>query len=294
MSDCVNPREKRVLEFIVPILYPEKPGKVSKEIGNTIFGAQAGEYKVNWGQIIQEVVRHLVSNLENGKASPINPYLFHLYYTNECLRGEEMKEVEVARECLEYGVGPDTPPKEEDTESESIDSEERKTVYPNSRLKFTFRLLKGKSPIRTREWKDMSALDFDDASFHRIQEELDQVSSRYSKMEVVIKGASKLLGDCKVGNIVKELKKLKEKDTESLEVANRKLQQEVNELKIALALKEDELTNFKVLRIEVLKEIRKIMGHSGDILNKAKLFNEYINKDVKITMPKVITILHDF
>ena len=67
--------------------------------------------------MIQEVVGHLVSNLKKGKASPISLYLFHLYYKNECLRGEEMKEVEVARECLEYRVGPDTPPDEEDVGS---------------------------------------------------------------------------------------------------------------------------------------------------------------------------------
>ena len=90
-------------------------------------------------------------------------------------------------------------------------------------MKFTFQSPKEKSPIRIPEWRDMSALDLDNKPFRRIQEELDWVSNRYSKMEVVIKGASKLLGDCKAGNIVKELKKLKEKDTESLEAANRKL-----------------------------------------------------------------------
>ena len=63
---------------------------------------------MSWSQIIQEVVGHLVANLEKEKSSPISSYLFHLYYRNECLRGEEMKEVEVAQECLEYGVGPDT------------------------------------------------------------------------------------------------------------------------------------------------------------------------------------------
>ena len=45
VSDCIDPRERRILEFVVPILYPEKPGKVTKEIGNTIFGALNGEYK---------------------------------------------------------------------------------------------------------------------------------------------------------------------------------------------------------------------------------------------------------
>ena len=49
MSDCVDLRERRVLEFVVPILYPEKPGRVTKEIGNTIFGALAREYKGELG-----------------------------------------------------------------------------------------------------------------------------------------------------------------------------------------------------------------------------------------------------
>ena len=72
------------------------------------------------------MVGHLVANLEKEKASPISPYLFHLYYNNECLRGEEMKEVEVARECLEYEVGPDTPPDEEEAGSELVGSEEKR------------------------------------------------------------------------------------------------------------------------------------------------------------------------
>ena len=61
-----------------------------------------------------------------------------------------------------------------------------------------------------------------------------------------------------------------------------------------MALKKDEVKNFKVLRVEALKEIWNIVGHPGDIFNKAKLFNEYINKEVKITMPKVIAILYGF
>ena len=138
LSNCVDSRERRVLEFVVPILYPEKPGRVTKEIGNTIFGALVGEYKVNWRQMIQEVVGHLVGNLEKGRASSISHNLFHLYYRNKCLRGEEIKEVEVARECLVYGIGPDTLPDEEDAGSESVGSEERRKLSPSGRMKFTF------------------------------------------------------------------------------------------------------------------------------------------------------------
>ena len=171
MSDCIDPRERRVLEFIVPILYPKKLGKITKEIGNTIFGALAGEYKVSWDQLIQEVVGHLVANLEKEKVSPISPYLFHLYHRNECLRGDELREIEVAKECLEYGVGSDTPPDEEDAESEGglVGSEERwKLLSPNSRIKHTYRSPKEKFPIRTSDWKDMSTLDLDDEPFQQV------------------------------------------------------------------------------------------------------------------------------
>ena len=87
----VDPRERRVLEFVIPILYLEKLNRVTKTMGNTIFGALSGVWKVSWGQVIQEVVGQLVSNLEKGKPSSISPYLFHLYNRNECLRGGEMK-----------------------------------------------------------------------------------------------------------------------------------------------------------------------------------------------------------
>ena len=140
----------------------------------------------------------------------------------------------------------------------------------------------------------MSTLDLDNKPFQRVQEELDQVQNRFSKMEVVIRGASKLFGDCKAGNIMKELKKLKEKDTMSLEAANKKLQLEVDQLKVALALKKDEVKDLKAQKTEALKEIREIVGHPGNTLNKAKLFDDYINKEVKIMLPKVIAILHSF
>ena len=85
---------------MVPILYLEKRNQVTKEVGNTIFGALAGEYKVNWGQVIQIVVGKLVSNLEKRKSSPISSYFFHLYNKNECLQEEEIEELEVAKKYL--------------------------------------------------------------------------------------------------------------------------------------------------------------------------------------------------
>ena len=51
ITDCEDSRAKRVLEFLIPILYSEKPTRVTVTIGNTIFGALLGERKVDWGVV---------------------------------------------------------------------------------------------------------------------------------------------------------------------------------------------------------------------------------------------------
>ena len=62
IDDCEDVRAKRVLEFLIPIMYPEKPTQIMMTVGNTIFKELLGERKVDWGIIIQSVVAKLVEN----------------------------------------------------------------------------------------------------------------------------------------------------------------------------------------------------------------------------------------
>ena len=132
VADCVDPRARRVLEFVVPILYPEKPSRVMLTVGNTIFGALFKVRKVNWRQVLQEVIEKVVSALKKEKPSPISPYLFHLYHKNECLRGRKMEELEVAKKYLEYGVSPETIAQSDiveiDSERESLTSAKHRKI----------------------------------------------------------------------------------------------------------------------------------------------------------------------
>ena len=41
-GDCRNLKECKVIEFLLPILYPEKPKRLSITMANTIFGALSG------------------------------------------------------------------------------------------------------------------------------------------------------------------------------------------------------------------------------------------------------------
>ena len=42
VSDCKDGRARQVLEFLVPLLYSEKPTRVTIAVGNTVFGALYG------------------------------------------------------------------------------------------------------------------------------------------------------------------------------------------------------------------------------------------------------------
>ena len=47
VRDCRDSRERRLLEFLVPIVHPDKPTRVTRTIGNTIFGALSRDRPVD-------------------------------------------------------------------------------------------------------------------------------------------------------------------------------------------------------------------------------------------------------
>ena len=125
----------------------------------------------------------------------------------------------------------------------------------------------------------MSSLDLDNDPFKCIQNELDQVQNRYSKMEIVLKGATKLLGDCKTGNITKEILKLKEEDNSELKIHNTHLKLRIGDLQATVKAQDEEIRQLKA-KTEGIKQIREFIGHTGDIVTKAHLFdNEMKTED---------------
>jgi hypothetical protein len=91
IEDCTDPHHRRVLTFLVPILYPEKPNRITVTMGNTIFGALNGGRKVNRARIITNLVVQLAARVGKSRASPICPFLYHLYECKELLKPEEEK-----------------------------------------------------------------------------------------------------------------------------------------------------------------------------------------------------------
>ena len=126
-------RAKRILEFLIPILYLEKPTRVTMTVGNTIFEALLGDQRVDWGLIFQSVVTKLVEATRKLKAMPIEPYLFHLYVGQEVLCWEEMVTYDIGLDLLKYNCTPeaepdqDSPPRPNPQPSPSVGQSNRKS-----------------------------------------------------------------------------------------------------------------------------------------------------------------------
>jgi hypothetical protein len=103
IEDCTDSWHRRVLAFLVPILYPEKPNRITVTMGNTIFGALNGGRKVNWARIITNLVIQLAARVGKSRASPICPFLYHLYERKELLKPEEEKHWKVQEAMMKYG-----------------------------------------------------------------------------------------------------------------------------------------------------------------------------------------------
>jgi hypothetical protein len=103
IEDCTDPRHRRMLAFLAPIVYPEKLNRITVTLGNTIFVALIGGRKVNWAKIITNLVIQLASRVGKSRASPICPFLYHLYERKELLKPEEEKTWKVQEGMMKYG-----------------------------------------------------------------------------------------------------------------------------------------------------------------------------------------------
>jgi hypothetical protein len=104
--NCRNLRERRVIEFILPILSPEKPKRLSITMANTLFGAMSGVRPVNWGRLIREYVEKNIPHIGR-KPSFLSPYILRLYQHYGCINEAEEDALTIAEDGVAYKLGPE-------------------------------------------------------------------------------------------------------------------------------------------------------------------------------------------
>ena len=156
VRECRNPKKRRLLEFLIPIVHPDKPTRVICTIGNTIFGAISEERPVDWAIIFMELVNRLVGGAGKTKPTSICPFLYHLYESKGLLTENEETDYTAAQEINRYRITPD---RDQDSDSGVLritGPEPQRAPAPvnqvrrGNRVKQTHRTPAGSPPTRSR------------------------------------------------------------------------------------------------------------------------------------------------
>ena len=202
--DCKEPRARKVLEFLVPLLYPEKPTRVTITVGNTIFGALSGERPVDWGVVVKDLVQRLLFGIGKSKATPICPYVFHLYHLHKLLLPVE-KEYWIKEALLKHNVesegeedpessvNPDEEESSDDSECESLSSGEIREIQKQDAARLKKLLLnKQKQPPAAKEpvvnkRKSPPPLEGPDRSYQVITHTMKDIREREHEQQGLIR-----------------------------------------------------------------------------------------------------------
>ena len=278
--DCQNPRERRVIEFILPILNPEKPKRLTITMANTIFGALSRARPVNWGRLIQEFVVKSLPHIGK-KPSPLSPYILHLYQQNGCVNKAEEDALTIAEDKVAYKLGPDSEAKEAGTEKllsnpvvpepppTAPAPEPRKMVAPQPRNEA--------GPSMELHWRDidLSSFEYPETPFKRVREELTKLHNQYFRLEHITRGVSRALDNCGPENILRELaKKTDGLKVDALETEKAQLTAQVAAMTQELAQKSEEIRRYQAEQTVVLNRVRDLVGHPGEIVNKAHIYDK--------------------
>ena len=237
VADCKDPRVKRVLEFLVPLLYPEKPTRVTITVGNTIFGALSGERPVDWGIVVKDLVQRLLFRIGKSKATPICPYVFHLYHSYELLLPAEKKEYRIQEAFVKHNVESEededpASPANRDEEESSDDSDECESLTPSEireiQKQEAARLKKSpmnkrkqppapKDPVSSKR-KSPAPVDAAERSYQTIATACREIRAREREREALIQEVCKWLGNVRPGGLVEAIDHLpSQKRIEELE-----------------------------------------------------------------------------
>ena len=156
VGDCRNDRQRRLLEFLVPIVHPDKSTQVTITIGNTIFGALDGGREVDWGVVKQDMAHRLAKGVGKPKPTPICPFLFHLYEGQGLLTVDEELDYRTAKEMAGYQITPDPDSRPGTDEDEAAPTSAPlpqagpSSRTPNRRRKSTYRAPARSPLVRSR------------------------------------------------------------------------------------------------------------------------------------------------
>jgi hypothetical protein len=300
IDDCKDPRHRRLLAFLVPIVYPEKPNRITITWGNTIFGALNSGRKVNWTRVITTLVVQLAAQVCKSRASPICPFFYHLYERKELLRPEEEKAWKIQEGMLKYDKSGSedkagSASGSEDEEDDEEEEEEETQVLLNRPPKRPRQEDKSEQAGATLVPKlEGPSLSSSKDRFQSICNALGEMQAEYDRRTELLKEACQLVV-CGPSELPERIRKMKV-DQARVE-DSRKLREE----NVRLNLKVGNLFNENQAAwtqaeaaVASAERIRDFVHQAGQVVAKAELFDEKVGIGSKPSGTRIAMILTDY
>jgi hypothetical protein len=300
IDDCKDPRHRRLLAFLVPIVYPEKPNRITVTWGNTIFGTLNGGRKVNWARVITTLVVQLAARVGKSRASPICPFLYHLHERKELLRPEEEKAWKIQEGMLKYG---ESGSEDEAGSASGSDDEEDDEEEEEKEMQVLL-----KRPPKQPRQEDKSeqagatlvpklegpSLSSSKDRFQSICKALGEMQTEHERRGELLMEACQL-AVCGPSELPERIRKMmvdqtRVEDSRKLREENARLNLEVGNL-----LNENRAAWTQVEAATTSAErIRDFVHQAGQVVAKAELFDETVGIGSKPSGTRIAMILTDY
>ncbi|CAM6099565.1 unnamed protein product [Calypogeia fissa] len=91
LSQCGDEDLRAVISFLLPILSPHKPRRLTLRICSTLVGAFIGQKIVSWPKVLEEIISIQVKSLHLKAPTSLSCYLVHLYSHGKVLTKKEQE-----------------------------------------------------------------------------------------------------------------------------------------------------------------------------------------------------------
>lgn len=300
LTDCLDPRVRNVFAFLIPIFYPERPGRITNTWANTICGSLQGKRAVDWSLLMQDTVSKMVKALPKTRISSLSSYLAHLYHFRELLLKDEAKSYREQEQIWVHGE-PEADTLSEGSEPEATVPEEPPVATPpvrtGTRRKLTPRSGEQGRQARARiEVPEVRVAGDPESPCHRIMVAAQEAQEHIALQEEMLGEISSVVGCPRRSELVAAVEKALtnnsrirelEKKVEQLQLEKRSLEELVREK----SKKAEEEHQRAVASAQAITHVREALAIPAEVMNKAKIVDARLLQETELNRNKIIRFL---
>ena len=280
LDQCIDDRMRQLFAYLVPILHPEKPKRITVQLGSTIVAGLIDNLRVNWAAIILERISRQATNMKGKKSTALSTYLFLLYQAEDLLTREEKVQYRTEQRLTRLNIVKLEPGVESSSDEDS--DEETRVLSPQPRLVATPKRKRDewersgsgnesepesgsrRTPGQTRVKVTLTRKAAECRS--RIDGELANVWKDYAAMESTLNSIRKVTG-FKGGDLVRTVSELAD---------GGKMKKENGVLKANIAIEQNKLKKAEKEKLELMKLYEKVNEKAQQKERLCNLLKDYL------------------